>query len=407
MGGSLGGLRSAEALRRAGFTGELVVVGDEEHLPYSRPPLSKEVLAAGVTHASVAFPLRSAVSDVQWRLGSAATALDLDRRTVTLADSATLEFDGLVVATGLRARRVAITGPRPLARAGRHAIRTIDDAATLRSSLTPGSRVVVLGAGFIGCEIAATARLLGCEVTCVAIDEYPMVRPLGPMLGGQLRRRHEQHGVQFRLGVGVTAIRGDDTVRSVVLTTGEELPADVVVEAIGSHCNTEWLAGNELDLIDGVRCDTTLRACRIDGSPVDGVHVVGDLARFPNPLFDDVPRRVEHWNIPTETGRRAGAALAAYLAGDGYARSLATPFTPMPAFWSDQYDIRLQSFGAPGLAGDGLADVRVLEGDLDGEVVVGYHQGDRLVGVVGIGMLAAVMAYRPRIGQIAAAPARP
>lgn len=407
VGASLGGLRTAESLRKAGFTDEIVVVGAEEHLPYNRPPLSKEVLAAGISHSAVAFPLRASIEDVTWRLGVPATGCDVDRRELTLADGATLDYDALVIATGLRSRRLPVPGPPPTVAAGRHSLRTLDDAAALRERLTPGTHVVVLGAGFIGCEVAATARTLGCEVTAVAIDPYPMVRPLGPLLGAAMQRHHEQHGVQFRLGAGVTAFRGEHTVIGVELTTGEVLAADVVVEAISSHCNTEWLADTGLDLTDGVLCDNTLRACRVDGSPVDGVHAVGDLARFPNPLFDDVPRRVEHWNIPTETGKRVGPALAAYLAGDGYDAAERATFAPLPSFWSDQFSLRLQSFGAPGLAGPAPDDVRVLEGDLEDEVIVGYYQGERLMGVVGIGMLKSVMAYRPAIGRPATASLSP
>lgn len=396
VGGSLGGLRTAEGLRRAGWSGELVVVGGETHLPYNRPPLSKEVLAGQVSHEAVAFPLRSTLEDVTWRLGTPAESVDLRAQVVTLADGARLSYDGLIVATGLRPRRLDVPGPGPERAAGRHAIRTLDDAAALRAQLVPGARVVVLGAGFIGCEVAATARGLGCEVSAVAVDDYPMVRPLGPLLGAEMKRRHEAHGVTFRLGVGVAGFEGTDRVTGVVLASGEVLPADVVVEAISSHCNVEWLSGNHLDLADGVLCDSLLRAVGEDGVSVDGVHVVGDLARFANPLFDDVPRRVEHWNIPTETARRASGALAAHLSGEGYDAVAATPFAPLPAFWSDQYDLRLQSFGAPSLAdADG---VRVFEGELGDEVVVGYHRGSDLVGVVGIGMLARVMAYRARIG---------
>lgn len=404
VGASLGGLRTAEALRKAGYTDEIDVVGAEEHLPYNRPPLSKEALAAGISHTGVAFPLRGSIDDVTWRLGVPATVCDLDRRGLTLADGATLEYDGLVIGTGLRSRRLPVPGPPPTVAAARHSLRTLDDAIALRERLVGGARVVVLGAGFIGCEVAATARTLGCEVTAVAIDPYPMVRPLGALLGAEMQRRHEAHGVRFRLGVGVTAFRGEDTVTGVELSTGELLPADIVVEAISSHCNTEWLADTDLDLTDGVLCDNTLRACRVDGTPVDGVHVVGDLARFPNPLFDDIPRRVEHWNIPTETGKRVGPALAAYLSGDGYDAALQTEFAPLPAFWSDQFQMRLQSFGAPGLAGTGAHDVRILEGGLEDEVIVGYHQDGRLMGVVGIGMLKAVMAYRSAIGRPVAEP---
>jgi 3-phenylpropionate/trans-cinnamate dioxygenase ferredoxin reductase component len=398
VGAGMAGLRTAEALRKNGFDGELVLVGEEPHLPYNRPPLSKEVLAAEVEHGKVAFPLRAAMSDVTWVLGNQATALDLQQRTVSLSDGETLSFDGLVVATGLRPRRLPIADPAPSRESGRHILRTLDDAAALRAELTPGTKVVVLGAGFIGCEVAATAQGLGCDVTCVAIDEYPMVRPLGAEIGAQMQRHHEARGVRFRLGTGVTGfVTEHGRVSGVELSTGEVLDAAVVVEAISSHCNTEWLAGSGLDLTDGVLVDSVLRACTADGTSVDGVHAVGDLARFVNPLFDDVPRRVEHWNIPTETGRRAGAALASYLRGDGYEPVARTPFAPMPAFWSDQYELRIQSYGMLGLADpDG---VRLLEGELAGEFVMGFFRGDVLVGVLGLGMLPQTNAYRSRIGH--------
>jgi 3-phenylpropionate/trans-cinnamate dioxygenase ferredoxin reductase component len=397
VGAGMGGLRAAEGIRKAGYTDELVMLGAEVHMPYNRPPLSKEVLATEVEHERVAFPLRSALGEVDWQLGRAASGVDLARRVVHIADGGELPFDGLVIATGLRPRRLDLPGPPPTAAAGRHALRTLDDAATLRQELRPGVNVVVLGAGFIGCEVAATARQLGCDVTCVAIDPLPMVRPLGALLGAEMQRRHEAKGVRFRLGVGIVGFHGDDRVAGVELADGTVLPADVVVEAISSHCNSEWLAGSGLDLSDGVLADSVLRAINTDGQPVDGVHVVGDLARFPNPRFDDVPRRVEHWNIPTETGKRVGPALASYLRGEGYEPVAATPFEPIPAFWSDQYEIRMQSYGSLGLAdADGI---EVLEGDIRDEVVVGYRRGEQLVGVAALGMLPRVNSYRAGIGQ--------
>ena len=223
-----------------------------------------------------------------------------------------------------------------------------------------------------------------------------MVRPLGPVLAAELQRRHEAHGVVFHLGVGVAEILGAEHVTGVVLSDGTALEADVLVEALGSSCNVGLLAGQGFDLSDGVLADTALRPLR-DGVPLDGVAVVGDIARFPHVRFEDGAHRVEHWSVPTDTGKRAGAVLAAYLSGEGYADVVAAPFDLLPSFWSDQYDIRMQSFGMPGLADrDGI---HLLEGDLAGECVVGYRRGEDLVGVVGLGMMRELMAYRPRLGR--------
>ena len=408
VGAGMAGLRTAEALRAGGFAGEVVVLGDEPWAPYNRPPLSKEALKGGVEHASVAFRQRASVADVDWRLGTAVSGVDLHGRSVTLADGPAVHYDALVAATGVSARRLHVDGPPPEARAGRHVVRTLDDAQALRAELVPGARLVVIGAGFIGCEVAATARLLGCEVDCVAVDSHPMVRPLGVELAAELQRRHEAHEVRFHLGTGVRAFAGEERVRGVVLSDGTELAADVVVEALGSRPNTDWLEGHGLDLADGVLTDSALRPVVLDAAadrvgPLDGVAVVGDLARFPNSRFDDAAWRVEHWNIPTETGRRAGAVLAAHLAGEGYEAVVGADWTVLPAFWSDQYDLRLQSYGMPSLADPDGA--RVLQGDLTGECVVGYSRGDDLVGVVGIGMLREVNAYRDRVGRGAGVPA--
>ena len=419
VGAGMAGLRTAEALRARGYTGEVVVLGDEPYAPYNRPPLSKEALAGELltelTHERLAFRVRKAAADVVWRLGTRVVHADLGARHVELADGAgsdqgMLEYDALVAATGVSARRLAVRGPD----AGRHVIRTLDDALALRAELRPGARVVVLGAGFIGCEVAATARTLGCDVVCAALDPLPMIRPLGPLLAAELQRRHEQHGVRFRLGVGVTAFEGGERVTGVRLSDGEVLPADVVVEALGSRVNVDWLDGHGFDLTDGVLTDGALRpvvdgakveAAGVEGAGVDGVAVVGDIARFPNPRFGPGAWRVEHWSIPTDTGRRAGAVLAAYLAlqpaggapdaRERYALVTTTPWEVLPSFWSDQFELRLQSYGMPGLAdADG---VTVLEGDLAADCVVGYHRDGRLVGVVGIGMLPRVNSYRDQI----------
>ena len=397
VGAGLGGLRTAEALRSGGFTGEVLVIGDEDWAPYNRPPLSKEALADTLEHDKLAFRVRTNAADVIWRHGVRVVSADLLARRVTLADHEILDYDVLVAATGVSAKRLPLPGPPPTADGGRHVIRTLDDAIGLRAALQPGAKVVVLGAGFIGCEVAATARKLGCEVHCVAIDSHPMIRPLGVVLATELQRRHEAQGVTVHLGVGVTAFVGESHVTGVVLSDGTHLDADVVLEALGSRCNVEWLDGNGLDLSDGVLADTALRPLR-DGVAVDGVAAVGDVVRFPNRRFDDRSWRVEHWNIPTDTGRRAGAVLAAYLAGEGYSELVDAHWDLLPSFWSDQFDIRLQSYGMPGLADpDGI---RLLEGSLDDECVIGYHRGDELVGVVGIGMIRIVNSYRDKVGHL-------
>ncbi|WP_225101661.1 NAD(P)/FAD-dependent oxidoreductase [Streptomyces sp. CoH27] len=391
-GGSMGGLRAAEQLRAAGWTGTITVIGDEPHMPYNRPPLSKEVLAGKAPFESLAFTPKAAAADVEWRLGTRVVAADLDQRVVELDDGSAISYDGLVVATGMRPRRLRCPGPL----VGRHTVRTLADAQGLRDELTrPGARVVVVGAGFIGCEVAATAVGLGVrEVTVVDPLPLPMVGPLGELLGRALLKRHEERGVRFALGTGVSGFEGEDRVTGVVLSDGTVLPADVVVESVGSVANVEWLEGNGLDLSDGV---LTCEQLRVGGRPE--VVAVGDVARFPNARYDGVPRRVEHWSIPTDTAKHAAKALVAHLTGkDGEL----VPFAPLPTFWSDQHDFRLQSFGAPVLGKD---DVRILDGDPDGDVLVGYHAGDRLVGVVALGGQAAAMGAARYRAQLLKQPA--
>ena len=388
VGASMGGLRAAEGVRKAGYTGEVVVVGDETRMPYNRPPLSKDALAGTTDVDTLTFRVPRAAEDVQWRLGETVTSADLTARTVTLSDGSVIDWDGLVVATGLRPRRLPIPGPA----AGRHVIRTVEDALALQASITTGTRIAIIGAGFIGCEVAATGRKLGAEVHVVAPEAVPMERPLQQEVGEALRRRHEAHGVHFHLGTVPTEFLGDDHVTGVRLADGTELSADLVVEAVGCAPNVEWLDGNDLDLRDGVVCDNHLR---VEGRP--DVVACGDIAKFPNLLFDDVPRRVEHWTMVTDTAKKAGHSLGTYLAGGD---TDPTPFAPIPSFWSDQYDLRIQSFGSIGLGGE---DIRVLEGDLDGDVAVGYHRDGVLVGVVLVGLAGRYMAYRTQIGELATA----
>jgi 3-phenylpropionate/trans-cinnamate dioxygenase ferredoxin reductase subunit len=384
VGASMGGLRAAEAVRKAGHLGEIVVVGDEPHMPYNRPPLSKDALGETPDIASLVFRIPRAAQDVSWRLGERVSRADLDAHTVTFDSGQVLGWDGLVIATGLRPRRLPIPGPQ----GGRHVIRTHEDAAELRLAMNPGARMVIIGAGFIGCEVAATARKLGVEVDVIAPEAVPMERPLQQLLGNALQRRHEAHGVRFHLGVVPVEFRGEDTVSSVLLSDGAVLDADLVVEAVGCSPNVEWLENNGLNLADGVLCDNRMR---VEGR--SDVVACGDVAKFPNLLFDDVPRRVEHWTMVTETAKTAGHTLGRYLSGNVVE---ADPFAPIPSFWSDQYELRIQCFGAVGLGGE---DVRVLEGDLDGEAAVGYHRGGKLVGVMLLGLRGRHAFYRDLVAR--------
>lgn len=382
VGAGLSALRTAESLRKSGYAGSIRVLGEESHLPYNRPPLSKEALSSGIDPTSLEFPRRSSVEDVEWSLGQQVIGCDLTGKTVTTASGETLNMSGLVVASGIRPRQLPIPGPTK----GRVLLRTIDDANALRDHLTSGTRLLILGAGFIGCEVAATARKLGCEVDVVALDSEPMIRPLGEDLGLGMRHHHEQHGVRFHLGRTVEAFSGDDRVTGATLDDGTHIHADLVLEAVGSVPNIEWLDGNGLDLSNGVRTDDFLA---VVDSPIPAV-AVGDIARHPNALFPGSLMRIEHWNMPTEMGKRAGKTLADLLAG---AAPSGAPFNALPSFWSDQYDLTLQSFGIPGAADD----YRLADGSYDTDCIVEYFLESRLVGVVGVNRTAELMPYRKEL----------
>ncbi|MFH8485843.1 NAD(P)/FAD-dependent oxidoreductase [Streptomyces longisporoflavus] len=402
VGASLGGLRAAEQLRAAGWEGAITVYGDEPHLPYNRPPLSKEVLAGEAPAAVTALRRRPSVDDVAWRLGTAVASADLAARTLTLADGSVHGYEGLVAATGVRPRRLPLSGGPP-----RHVVRTLEDSAALRTELAEGVRVLVIGSGFIGCEVAATARKAGCEVTVVAPEAEPMMLAVGEEPGRVLRRRHEARGVRFRMGRLVAGL----TAGGAVLDDGSEYAADVVIEAIGSLPNVEWLGagmgpgGGGLDLTDGILCDAHLR---IGGLPY--AVAVGDVARFPNPRYGALARRVEHWSMPSDCARHAARVLVAGLgggSGGGGGEHGLAPFAPLPSFWSDQFDVRVQSFGLPG-AGD---EVRLLAGEPaagdgggGGDVVYGYYMGDRLVGVVALGGTKAAALAGSYRGELMALP---
>ena len=387
----MAGLRTAEGARRAGYTGPIEFLGAEAHAPYNRPPLSKELLQTeGHGHAEVAFPIRSALEQgVSWVLGRSAVSLDASQRVVVDDAGDEHPYSVVVIATGLRPKPLPIDDQ---GLGGIFTLRTLDDAVALRPLLRPGANVVILGSGFVGCEIAATAAKNGARVSVVTQSLVPLQRALGALLGAEVRRRHEQHGVRFFTGESLFGLVGNPAVERVILTSGVMLECDVLVVAVGSDPNTEWLADSGLDVSDGVLVDGGLRAVGVDGSVRPDVFAVGDVARYANPLFDNVARRVEHWNLPTETGKRAGQLIAAQFAGDDCEVLATGGFAPLPSFWSDQYDAHLLAFGMTYLADRSV----LVAGHVDDECVVEYYRGDTLVGVCGIGMRSAVQAYRTR-----------
>jgi 3-phenylpropionate/trans-cinnamate dioxygenase ferredoxin reductase subunit len=388
VGAGLGGLRVAEQLRSKGWEESIIVVGDEPHPPYNRPPLTKLALRGGVVPTELYFRQRASTSDVEWLLGHRVTHADFESHTLTLADNSALGFDGLVISTGVRSRRLPLDAPMHL----RHTVRTIEDAQTLHDRLTPGARVLVIGGGFIGCEVAGTASELGCRVSVVEPNHHPLEGPLGALVGGELRRRLETHGITFELGQGVSAIdECAEGVTKVLLSDGSQIEADVIVEAVGSVANTEWLRGQTLDLTDGVLCDGHLHPQAVHG-PVTDVVVVGDVARAPISGFGATPHRIEHWATPTETAGHAAASLLRGLADASYKDG--QMLEALPTFWSDQCGTRIQSFGMPSLGRD---DVRILEGDVRDQAAIGYYLSGGLVGIVLIGLAKQRMRYRQRL----------
>jgi 3-phenylpropionate/trans-cinnamate dioxygenase ferredoxin reductase subunit len=332
VGASLAGLRAAQAARAAGFDGELVMVGDERHLPYTRPPLSKEVLAGDQPIDRVRLPCETL--DAVWRLGVAAAGLDRRGRRVVLSDGDEVAYDRLIVATGSRARRWPGAGAEL---EGIHVLRNLEDGLALRAALNRRPRVAIVGAGFIGCEVAQTARKQGLDVTLIDVAATPML-PLGPMLGTWCADLHRDHGVDLRLGTGVAALLGHGRVEAVELTGGARVAADVVVVGLGALPNTEWLAGSGLHVNPGLACDATLTAV---GDP--DVLGAGDIVSWPHRLADGDAVRIEHWTVAAEQGQLAGRNVLA-------SPEERKPYDAPPYFWSDQYDVKIQSLGLPGRA---------------------------------------------------------
>jgi NADPH-dependent 2,4-dienoyl-CoA reductase/sulfur reductase-like enzyme len=364
VGASAAGLGTAEALRRNGYTGRLTLLDAEPHLPYDRPPLSKQVLAGAwePERAQLRTQQQLDALGAGFVRGEPATALDAKARAVTTASGRVVRADAVVIATGLVPCR--LPGQDDLA--GVHVLRSLDDSLALRLGLTAARRLVVVGEGVLGAEIAATARGMGLDVTLVGMGRAILADQLGDVIADHLTRTHAEQGVRLRLGVAVEALTGTaGRVTGVRLATGETLDADAVVVAIGSRPATGWLEGSGLRLGDGVECDARCRAA-------DGVYAVGDVASWHH---EGLGRRLRLENRTNATEQ--AQVVAANLLGADRA------YTPIPYFWTDQYDVKIQAHGLPSAA----AETSIAEGDPEQRRFAAvYREDGRITGVLGWNM---------------------
>lgn len=364
-GAGLAGLTAATELRRLGYDGEVVLVGAEPHRPYRRPPLSKEyLLGDGETALPGADELGAT-----WLLGHAATGLDLSGRRLLHGRLPPVAFDGLVIATGVRARKLPGTGDLR----GVVTLRGLDDARALRAALTARPRVVVAGGGFLGSEVAATLRALDLPVALVESNRVPLRRPLGDRVGAMVAELHRAHGVDLRLGRRVVAVRGTDQVEQVRLDDGSVLPADLLVVALGSEPEVEWLRDSGLRLDGGVVVNR-------HGLAAPRVVAAGDVARWPAPLLGRRLISVQHYSNAVDQGAHAARALL----------GITETFDPVPSFWCHLYGHRVQSVGFTGVD----YQLHLAASGPDGRFLAEYHRDGRPVGAVTAGFVRRLPGYR-------------
>ncbi|MEU5592972.1 FAD/NAD(P)-binding oxidoreductase [Streptomyces sp. NPDC020298] len=364
VGASVAGLATAETLRRKGYDGRLTLLDAESRPLYDRPPLSKQVLSGtwSPDRARLRAPEALQALGAEFVLGDPAVALDAATRTVHTASGRVLRADAVVLATGVRPR----TLPGREAPASVRVLRTLDDALALRARLLTTPRTVVVGDGVLGAEIAATARAMGVDVTLAGPQRAPLESQFGSAVAGELAALHLRHGVALRLGTPVEGLsRHDGTVTGVRLGDGQTLPADLVVVAVGAAPATDWLGGSGLRLDDGVVCDAHCRAAA-------GVYAVGDVARWHHPGAGEL------WRLENRTNAvEQAAAVAADILGER------RPYTPVPYFWTEQFDARIHVYGRPGAD----AEVSVVEGSLtDRRFVALYRRAGRVTAVLGWNM---------------------
>ncbi|AFR49480.1 NAD(P)/FAD-dependent oxidoreductase [Gordonia sp. KTR9] len=363
VGGGLAGMRTAEALSTKGFDGEVVVLSDESERAYNRPPLSKSALRADVTSDDVPLRMRK-TADFEWRLETRVVDVDLDSHVLRLSDDTTLDYDHLVAASGVRPRRLDLAGPST----ARHVVRTVADARALAQALSGTGDVVILGAGFLGTELAWTIARFGRVVTVVAPEAEPLVGAIGAPAAAALRRRSESAGVMFRNGRTATHVVGESAPRAVVLDNGEVLAASVVIEAVGSAPNVDWLRSTALDVTAGIEVDD-----RLGVVGASNFWAVGDVASAPQALLHGRRRRLEHWTHAGESARHVAAAILGST----------EPFVSVPGFWTEQGGIRLDGYGFPGAADDHV----LVAGDWDEDFLARSEFEGKLIGFLAAGFV--------------------
>lgn len=380
VGASVAGLAAAEGLRHFGHGDRIVLVGDEPHLPYDRPPLSKQLLSGEWDRDKLQLRTAAAYEelDVELRLGTPAGSLDVAGHRVGLADGTFLDYDQVVVATGVRAR----TLPGTEGIKGVHVLRTLDDALALTTDLAARPRLVIVGGGFIGAEAAAVASGLGCDVVMVTDQRVPLADAVGADIGGMLTEAHRAHGIHMETEALVEAVVSDGVrATGVKLVDGRVLRADTVLIGIGARPNVEWLEGSGLAVGNGVLCDTTLWAA-------PDVWAAGDVASWPDPVTGE-QLRIEHRTNAAEQGLAVARNI---LAGPGKASA----FTSVPYVWSDQYDMKIQIYGPT----RGADAVRIVDGDLASRRFTALFGRDgRVTAAVGVNMVRPLRALRPLVAD--------